>query len=360
MPYALLGRSGLVVSRLSYGAWVTFGTQVDVDKAVGSAEFDSAYALMVASYKAGINFFDNAEVYANGQAETIMGQCIQKGLSEGVWKREDLVISTKLFFGTGSDKPNAKGLSRKHIHEGMLASLARLQLDYVDVLFCHRPDPITPMEETVRALDATITRGQALYWGTSMWSAAQLEEAIGICDRLGLVRPIVEQPEYNIFAREKMEHEYVPLFRKYGLGTTIWSPLASGVLTGKYAGGIPEGARLGLPSYAWLKEAKLGRDGYQIAKTEELRPVAAKLGCSLAQLAVAWTLKNDDCTTTILGATKLSQLEENLQALAVLPKLTAEVMAEIDTITGWKVPHTRVEAQVNGIRKVDSIHGQYR
>ena len=291
-----------------------------------------------------------------------MGKCIQKGLEEGVWKREDLVISTKIFFGTGENNPNGKGLSRKHILEGTTSSLRRLQLSYVDVLFCHRPDPLTPMEETVRAMNAVIAKEQAFYWGTSMWSVAQIEEAMGLCDRLGLIRPIVEQPGYNMFTRDKLEYEYVPLFHKYGLGTTIFSPLASGVLSGKYKdGNVPDGSRLSLPGYAFLRDAKLtGNDCYQLQKTEELRPVAERLGCSLAQLAIAWTLKNDHCTTTILGATRMTQLEENLGALAVLPKLTAEVMKEVDEIVGWKAPRTRVENQVASVRKADSVHGLFR
>jgi voltage-dependent potassium channel beta subunit len=289
-----------------------------------------------------------------------MGECIKRGIDAKEWTREDLVISTKIYFGV-RDGPNYKGLSRKHIVEGTTASLARLQLSYVDILFCHRPDPITPIEETVRAMNHIIDKGQAFYWGTSMWSAVQIEEAIAVCDRLGLIRPVAEQPEYNLFARGKLESEYLPLFRNYGLGTTVWSPLASGVLTGKYKGGvIPEGARLGIPAYGFLKDAKMGSDSYQLEKAEVLRPIAEKLGCTLAQMAIAWTLKNDNCTTTILGATRLSQLEENLQALEVIHKLTPEVLAEIEAVVQNKPAPTSVEVQVANLRKSATIHGLYR
>lgn len=254
-----------------------------------------------------------------------------------------------------------KGLSRKHIHEGLAASLSRLQLEYVDILLCHRPDPVTPMEEIVRAVNAAIERNQCLYWGTSMWSALQIAEAMHVCDTLGLIRPITEQPEYNLFGRSKLESEYLPLFRQYGLGTTVFSPLASGILTGKYASReAPSGSRLSLPSNEGIKNAKFGKDSYQIDKAEQLRPLAARLQCSLAQLAIAWTLKNDNCTSTILGATKISQLEENLGALDVVPKLTPEIMAEIDAVVGVAPPPTRIELQTHGIRGTATLHGLFR
>jgi voltage-dependent potassium channel beta subunit len=374
MPLAVLGRSGLLVSRLAYGSWVTFSDQIDIDSAqpcqrekaeekqqaaakAESREREGAYALMVAAYKGGINLFDTAETYANGRAESIMGACIQRGIEEGVWTREDLVISTKLFFGYRAG-PNQIGLSRKHIMEGTVASLARLRLAYVDLLLCHRPDPITPIEETVRAMNAMITCNKALYWGTSMWSVSQIEEAIGVCDRLGLIRPVVEQTEYNMFTREKMESEFLPLFRKYGLGITAFSPLASGVLSGKYKGGeIPPGSRLSLQNYGYVKEAKFGSESYQIDVAEKLRPVADRLGCKLSQLAIAWTLKNDNCTTTILGATKMHQLEENLKALEVMPLLTSDIMEEIEAIVHCKPSLCKVDQQVREFRKADRVHG---
>jgi len=357
MPMTRLGRSGLIVSRLAYGSWVSFGEKVDIDKGVGSkGDGDSAYDLMVAAFKAGINLFDNAETYANGKSELMMGKCIQRGIEQGVWLRDDLVITTKLFFGTRPG-PNNIGLSRKHLREGIRESLERLQLEYVDIVYCHRSDPVTPIEETCRAMNWIIDQGWALYWGTSMWSLANIEEAMATCDRLGLIRPIVEQPEYNMFRRDKVEQEFVPLYRNFGYGITCYSPLASGVLTGKYKGGqIPTGSRLATAAVSFLKDEKLGKDRYQIESTEELRPLAESLKCSLAQLAIAWTLCNDDCTCTILGATKISQLHENLKALEVLPKLTPEIMGEIDKITGSKPELPVVEKQTSEFRKQHEIH----
>ena len=251
MPMQTLGRSGLVVSRLSFGSWVTFSFQVGEN---------DAYTLMKAAFARGVNLFDNAEAYARGAAESIMGAAIQRGIDEKVWRREDLVITTKLFFGAAPGagaSVNAKFLSRKHIVEGAAASLARLNLAYVDVIYAHRPDPVTPIEETVRAFNHLLDTGKAFYWGTSEWSAAQIAEAVGVADRLGLVRPLVEQPEYNIFARTRVEAEYAPLYDSMGLGLTTWSPLASGVLTGKYSGRkLPEGSRLTVPNYKFLLDAK--------------------------------------------------------------------------------------------------------
>lgn len=295
------GRSGLIVSRLSYGSWVSFSYQVGADGAANEAAekagADSAYALMKAAFTAGINFFDNAEAYAAGKSEEIMGDCIARGVAEGVWTRSDLVITTKLYFGTRPG-PNNRGLSAKHIREGSIASLKRLKLDYVDVLYCHRPDPVTPIEETVRAMAAEISAGRALYWGTSEWSAADISTAVGVADRLGLVRPIVEQPEYNLFARTRVEQEYAPVYAETGLGLTTWSPLASGILTGKYAQKqIPEGSRLTIANYKFLLDDKFGPSAWQIDATEELRPIAAELGCSLPQLAIAWCLTNPRVST---------------------------------------------------------------
>ncbi|RKX31892.1 MAG: aldo/keto reductase [Candidatus Zixiibacteriota bacterium] len=318
MEYRHLGSSGLQVSALSYGAWVTFSNQF---------KEDLAYELMKTAIDSGINFFDNAEVYANGEAEIVMG----KALKIGGWKRSDLVISTKIFWG--GKGPNDLGLSRKHIIEGTDAALARLQLDYVDLIFCHRPDIRTPIEETVRAMNFIINQGKAFYWGTSEWSAEQLRAAYEIARREHLIPPTMEQPQYNMFVREKIEKEYLPLFDEFGLGTTIWSPLSSGILTGKYNDGIPENTRVTLKGYEWLKdriESDEGRQQIEIVK--KLTPVAEKLGGTMAQLALAWCLKNKNVSTVITGATKIEQLNDNLGALDLVDKLTPEVMDRIDYI----------------------------
>lgn len=289
-----------------------------------------------------------------------MGAAIKLGEERGTWTRSDLVVTTKLFFGTGGESHNAKGLSRKHIVEGLAASLGRLQLSYVDVLYCHRPDPVTPLEETVRAMAWAIDKGHALYWGTSEWSARDITEACRIADALALPRPITEQPEYNLFARQRVEVEYAPLYQAYGLGLTTWSPLASGVLTGKYAGRVvPEGSRLSLPSYAFLTTAKMGADAWQVDATESLAPIAAELGCSRAALAVAWCMKNPHVSSVILGATSLAQLNDNLAALDVLPLLTADVMRRVEeAATPAALPKpSKVDAQVAGIRGVAGLCG---
>ncbi|PRW44395.1 putative voltage-gated potassium channel subunit beta [Chlorella sorokiniana] len=322
MEYRRLGRTGLKVSTLSFGAWVSFGYQLGVPE---------AKKLIGAAYERGVNFFDNAETYAGGQAEEIMGQALR----ELGYKREEYVISTKVFFGTGSSAPNTTGLSRKHIIEGTRASLKRLGLEYVDLLFCHRPDPETPIEETVRAMNWCIDQGYAFYWGTSEWSAEQIEEAWRVAERLDLIGPAMEQPQYNIFHRKRVEEEYAPLYAKHGLGLTTWSPLASGVLTGKYSGGvIPEGARMTLERYKFLQEKKLVEKAHQLTIVDNLVPVAEELGCSMAQLSLAWCARNPNVSTVITGATKVSQIEDNMAALAVLPKLTDEVVAKIDNIVG--------------------------
>lgn len=318
MEYRYLGRSGLQVSALSLGAWVTYGGQVGEE---------TAYACMQAAREAGVNFFDNAEAYASGNAEIVMGKVIKKA----GWKRSDLVISTKIFWG--GDGPNDRGLSRKHIVEGTRASLARLQMDYVDLIFCHRPDPHTPIEETVRAMNFVIDQGWAFYWGTSEWSAAQIMEAYAIARRLNLVPPLMEQPQYNMFHRERVEKEYALLYDHIGLGTTVWSPLASGLLTGKYNEGIPEGTRLTLPGYEWLLENfKREETQANLEKVRRLAPVAQELGCSLAQLALAWCLKNPHVSTVITGASRPEQVVENMQALSIVEKLTPEVMERLETI----------------------------
>ncbi len=318
MEYRFLGKTGLKLSALSYGSWVTFGDQVNEDV---------AYECMKVAYEAGVNFFDNAEVYAKGKSEIMMGNIIKKA----GWKRSDLVISTKIFWG--GDGPNDRGLSHKHIMEGMNASLKRLQMDYVDLVFCHRPDLYTPIEETVWAMNLLIQQGKAFYWGTSEWSATQIMEAYGIARREHLIPPVMEQPEYNMFARQRVEAEYAHLYRTIGLGTTIWSPLASGLLTGKYNEGIPEGSRLSLPGYEWLRQRFQGEAfERKVEAVKRLATIAQELGCTLAQLAIAWCLKNPNVSTVITGASKPEQVQENMQALQVVPKLSDEVMERIDGI----------------------------
>jgi voltage-dependent potassium channel beta subunit len=292
---------------------------------------DLAYECMQAAYEAGVNFFDNAEVYASGQAENIMGKVIQRA----GWKRSDLVISTKIFWG--GDGPNDSGLSFKHLIEGTLASLDRLQLDYVDLLFCHRPDIHTPIEETVRAMNFLINQGMAFYWGTSEWSAEQIMQAYGIARREHLIPPTMEQPEYNMFARQRVEREYIRLYNEIGLGTTIWSPLASGFLTGKYNQGIPQDSRLTLKGYEWLREQYESEEGQRkIEKVKELSEIADEIGCSMSQLALAWCLKNPNVSTVITGASRPEQISENMAALEVYPRLGDEIMDRIDAVLGNK------------------------
>ncbi len=318
MQYRHLGSSGLQISALSFGAWVTFGQQYGEDM---------AYDCMKAAYDAGVNFFDNAESYAQGQAEVVMGNAIKRA----GWKRSDLVVSTKIFWG-GSG-PNDTGLSRKHLIEGANAALARLQMDYVDLLFCHRPDIYTPIEETVRAMSYLVNSGKAFYWGTSEWSAGDIMEAYQIARREHLVPPTMEQPQYHMLHRERVEKEYARLYREIGLGTTIWSPLASGILTGKYNDGIPEGTRVSMEGYEWLRKRFESPQGQaEIAKARQLAPVAAELGCTQSQLALAWCLKNPNVSTVITGASRPEQVVENMAALEVADKLTPEVMARIESI----------------------------
>lgn len=318
MEYRHLGSSGLKVSALSLGAWVTYGGQVGLD---------IAYECMKAAYESGVNFFDNAEVYANGNAEIVMGEVIRKiG-----WKRSDLVVSTKLFWG--GKGPNSQGLSRKHLIEGLHASLKRLQMDYVDLLFCHRPDPETPIEETVWAMTQFIHQGKAFYWGTSEWSAVQIMEAYAVARREHLIPPTMEQPEYHMFHRDRVEKEYARLYSEIGLGTTIWSPLASGILTGKYNDGIPEGSRMSLEGYEWLRkrlDSARGKD--EIAKVRQLTKIAEGLGCSMAQLALAWCLKNPNVSTVITGASRAEQVHENMKALDIVAQLTPGVLDQIEAI----------------------------
>jgi len=318
VEYRFLGRSGLKVSALSYGAWVTLGQQIDED---------AARACMHAAFDAGVNFFDNAEAYAAGRAETVMGEIIR----EAGWKRSDLVVSTKIFWG-GSG-PNDRGLSRKHIIEGTHAALKRLQLDYVDLVFCHRPDPHTPIAETVRAMSHLVEQGKALYWGTSEWNAAQIRAAFEFAAREHLVPPTMEQPQYNMFFRERVEREYAPLYEDYGLGTTIWSPLASGLLTGKYNDGIPADSRLAREDMAWLRDQLLDDEGKRrIEKVRKLAPIAAELGCTLAQLALAWCLKHPHVSTVITGASRAQQVVENMKALDLVAGLTPDVLERIEEV----------------------------
>jgi len=330
MEYRFLGKSGLKVSALSLGAWVTYGLQTD-DQV--------AFDCMSAAKESGVNFFDNAEAYGSGNAEIVMGNVLKKA----GWKRSEYVISTKIFWG--GKLPTQRGLSRKHIVEGVDAALKRLQLDYVDLVFCHRPDIETPMEETVRAMNHVINNGKAFYWGTSEWNARQITEATEIALRLGMAAPSVEQPQYNMLCRSKFEKEYVPLYKNYGIGTTIWSPLASGVLTGKYSGGnIPEGSRFGFDKMSMLKNSFFSGKGnleikdpnVVLQKVDDLKPIATEIGCTLSQLALAWCLKNPNVSTVITGASKKEQVHENMKSLNFVSKLSPEVLQKIETILGNK------------------------
>ena len=318
MQYRRLGSSGLKVSALSLGSWVTFKTQVD-DRA--------ATELMTMAYENGVNFFDNAEVYARGESELIMGRV----LKELNWGRDTYCVSSKVYWG--GDLPTQRGLSRKHVHDACHAALKRLQVDYLDLYFCHRPDLLTPIEETVRAMNDLIRQGKVLYWGTSEWSAEQIAEAVGVARALGLQGPTMEQPQYNMFVREKVEREFHRLYETAGIGTTIWSPLASGILTGKYSDGVPKGSRMTLPDYGWLRERLESPEGQsQVSKTRELSRLAQEVDASMTQLAIAWCLVNPNVSTVILGASSAEQLSENLGALEVLPKLEGEVLERIEAI----------------------------
>ena len=319
MEYRRLGRSGLQVSELSLGSWVTYGNQVDTRLARES---------LARARDAGVNFFDNAEVYAAGQSEQIMGDAL-KALR---WPRVSYVVSTKFFWGLTQAPNQYHTLNRKYLHNAIDGSLARLQLDYVDLVFCHRPDPNTPIEETVWAMSDIITRGKALYWGTSEWSADEIRAAYEIAERHHLHKPVMEQPQYNLFCRKRVEEEYKRLYEDIGLGLTTWSPLASGLLTGKYRNGVPAGSRAGLEGYEWLRDALT--DGGKNAVVGRLATLADELGCSLAQLALAWVLKNPRVSTVITGASRVEQIEENMKALDVASKVTAEVKQRIEEIVG--------------------------
>jgi voltage-dependent potassium channel beta subunit len=318
MEYRRLGSAGLKVSELSFGSWVTYGTQMGEDLAA---------ACMTAAYEAGVNFFDNAEIYADGQSETIMGNVLKR-LG---WRRSSYVVSTKFYWGLYSGPNEKNTLSRKRLMEAIDGSLKRLQLDYVDLVFCHRPDPETPIEETVWAMHDIITRGKALYWGTSEWSSEQIRQAYMIADRHHFHKPQMEQPQYNMLCRERVEKEYLRLYHEVGLGLTIWSPLASGLLTGKYNNGIPADSRLALKGYEWLKDS-LSPEKIDVVR--RLQPVAADLGCSLSQMALAWCARNPNVSTVITGASRPEQVVENMKAIDILPRLTPEVMERIDGILG--------------------------
>ncbi len=315
MPYRRLGRSGLQVSALSFGSWVTFGTQVDTTLAKDC---------LTVARDAGVNFFDNAEAYAGGQSEQIMGDAI----AELGWERHTYVISTKVFWGIHDGVVNMKNtLNRKYLMQAIDGSLERLGLDFVDLLYCHRPDPETPIEETVWAMSDIVSSGKALYWGTSEWSADEIRAAWEIAERHHLHKPVMEQPQYNLFETRKVEKEYARLYDDIGLGLTTWSPLASGLLSGKYVDGIPEGSRASLPGYEWLKG--LLTDPVKNAQVAELGQLAERLGVTTSQLAIAWCAKNPHVSTVILGASTVDQVHENLGALEALDLLTPEVMAEI-------------------------------
>ena len=320
MEYRRLGKSGLKVSEVSLGSWVTFGKQV---------REDDALALMTLAYDSGINFFDNAEGYEAGASEALMGAALEK-LG---WDRDSYVVSSKVFWG--GSKPTQRGLSRKHVTEACHAALKRLRVDYLDLYFCHRPDIDTPIEETVWAMHNLVTQGKVLYWGTSEWSAQQITEAHAVARALHITPPTMEQPQYNMFSRDKVEGEFLPLYETFGLGTTIWSPLASGVLTGKYNDGVPADSRMNLPGYEWLRaewESEAGRA--KLEKVRRLATVASDAGLPLTHLALLWCLRNPRVSTVILGASKRAQLADNLAALDSKAALTPEVLAAIEEILG--------------------------
>ncbi|ETI53775.1 hypothetical protein F441_03364 [Phytophthora nicotianae CJ01A1] len=342
MTYRFLGDSGLLVSKFALGSWMFKDEKNTVD---------AWYEMMQAAFKNGVNFFDSAENYAMGRADELMGGAIKKGIDEGVWSREDLVVTAKIFSGTkgfNNGTPNSQGLNRKHLIEGTKASLGKMGLDYVDVIFCHHPDAFTPIEETVRAMNYIIEKGWAFYWGTSNWSVGEITEACEIADRLDLIRPIVEQSQYSIFERNRIEFELLDLFKKYKYGITAWSPLAFGTLTGKYGSGCPEGTRMYTEE---MRNAIWGTDFEErVKKADKLKPIAAELGCSLAQLALAWCVVNENVSTVIVGASRQSQLEENLKALDYVDKITPDVKAKIDAVVHF-VPGHPVPDRLREIRK---------
>ena len=317
MEYRRLGTSGLKVSELSFGSWITYGNQL--------AE-DTARECMAAAHDAGVNFFDNAEVYARGQSETIMGSALKKL----AWRRASYIVSTKFYWGLHDGVNEKNTLNRKYLMQAIDASLARLQLDHVDLVFCHRADPDTPIEETVWAMHDMIRSGKALYWGTSEWTAAEITAAWQIADKHHLAKPVMEQPQYNLLHRERVEHEYARVFRDLGIGATTWSPLASGLLTGKYNQGVPANSRATLKGFEWLAERIL--DPAKVKQVRALVPIADELGCTMAQFALAWCLKNPNVSTVITGASRPAQVVENMKALAVVPKLSPEILARVEAI----------------------------
>lgn len=323
MEYRHLGRSGLQVSVLSFGSWVSFSKQI-TDK--------TADELMGIAYDKGINFFDNAEVYALGESEKMMGRVLKKKK----WDRTSFTVSSKVFWGWRGkeNKPNQTGLSRKHIMEACEEALQRLQVDYLDMYFCHRPDKGTPVEETVWAMNHLLQQGKILYWGTSEWSGVEIMEAHKVAQQYKLIGPTMEQPQYNLFERDKMENEFLQIFKTVGLGTTIWSPLASGLLSGKYNDGVPKNSRFALQGFDWLKDRWMLDD--KVKKVQKLSGLAAKLSVTTAALSIAWCIKNPNVSTAILGATKKQQLLDNLKALEVMEKLTPEVIEKIESIMKTK------------------------
>jgi len=323
MEYRRMGKTGLQLSVLSFGSWVSFHKQIDD----GIAD-----ELMGIAYDNGVNFFDNAEVYALGESEKMMGRVLKKKK----WDRTSYTVSSKVFWGWRGkeNKPNQSGLSRKHVMEACDEALQRLQVDYLDMYFCHRPDKNTPVEETVWAMNHLIQQGKILYWGTSEWSGVEIMEAHKTAQQYHLIGPTMEQPQYNLFERDKMENEFLQLFKTVGMGTTIWSPLASGLLTGKYNDGIPKGSRFALEGFDWLKERWVMDE--KIKKVKKLSDLAARLGMTTAALSIAWCIRNPNVSTAILGATKKAQLLDNLKALKAMEQLTPEVMDKIETILKTK------------------------
>ena len=317
MEYNNLGKSGLKVSRLSLGSWLTFGKLI---------ENKVSERLMHYAYDQGINFFDNAEIYARGKSELVMGKILKKS----AWSRDSYIVSSKVFFGTGGQWPTQKGLNRKHVFEACHQALKRLQVDYLDLYFCHRPDKSTPIEETVWAMHQLIMQGKILYWGTSEWSAQEIMEAHMFAKQNHLIGPVMEQPEYNMFARKKVEVEFAQLYKTVGLGTTIWSPLASGILTDKYLNKFPKGTRLGVEGLEWLKEKNLTED--KLAKISLLNELSNDLGMSLPVMSIGWCLKNENVSTVILGASKMSQLKENMKSIDALNKLNEKAIKQIEEI----------------------------
>jgi len=319
MEYRRLGRSGLKVSSLSFGSWVTFSFQLD-ERSAGDC--------MKLAYDSGVNFFDNAEVYAGGESEIIMGRALQ----EMGWARDTFCVSSKAYWG--GELPTQRGLSRKHLHDACHAALRRLRVDYLDLFFCHRPDQGTPIEETVRAMHDLVQQGKVLYWGTSEWSAQQIQQAYGLARQYGWTPPTVEQPQYNMFHRDRVEREYLPLYGEIGLGTTIWSPLASGILTGKYKDGVPQGSRMNLPDYAWLRADLIDSNEGQarIGKAVELEALARSVDLSLTEMAIAWCLKNPNVSSVILGASGPDQLQQNLAAIDAVNRLDEGLVQRIEDV----------------------------